>query len=81
MIAMALRDSTLELGTLEECMDEINDFVLTLDRYPPLMVAATLRAQLEVLLRALLECDMCSRREVRQFVQELEREVLEEADA
>ena len=78
---MALRDSTLELGTLEECMDEVNDFVLTLDRYPPLMVAATLRSQLEALLRALLECDMCSRREVRQFVQDLEQEVLEEADA
>ena len=78
---MALRDTTLEVGTLEECMDETNDFIQTLDRYPPVMVAAALRAQLEVLLRALLECDMCSRREVRQFVQELEQEVLEEANA
>ena len=78
---MALRDSTLETGTLEECMDEINDFVQTLDRFPPVMVAASLRAHLEILLRALLECDMSSRREVRQFVQELQQEVLEEADA
>ena len=78
---MALRESTLEAGTLEECMDEINDFVQTLDRYPPLMVATALRAHLEILLRALLECDMCTRREVRQFVQELEQEALEEANA
>jgi hypothetical protein len=78
---MALRESTLEVGTLEECMDEINDFVQTLDRYPPLMVATALRAHLEILLRALLECDMCTRREVRQFVQELEQEALEETNA
>jgi hypothetical protein len=78
---MALRESTLEVGTLEECMDETNDFIQTLDRYPPVMVAAALRAHLEILLRALLECDMCTRREVRQFVQELEQEVLEEANA
>lgn len=78
---MALRESTLEVGTLEECMDETNDFIQTLDRYPPVMVATALRAHLEILLRALLECDMCTRREVRQFVQELEQEVLEESNA
>lgn len=77
---MALRETTLEVGTLEECMDETNDFIQTLDRYPPLMVATAMRAHLEILLRALLECDMCTRREVRQFVQELEQEVLEEAN-
>jgi hypothetical protein len=79
---MALRNTTLdETGTLEECMDEINDFVQTLDRYPPLMVATSLRAHLEILLRALLECDMCTRREVREFVQGMEQEVLEEGNA
>lgn len=77
---MALRETTLEEGTLEECMDEVNDFVQTLDRYPPLMVAAALRAHLEILLRALLECDMCTRRDVRQFVQELEQEALEDVN-
>lgn len=76
---MALGETTLEAGTLEECLDEINDFVQTLDRYPPLMVATAMRAHLEILLRALLECDMCTRREIRRFVQELEEEVLEEA--
>jgi hypothetical protein len=78
---MALREATLEEGTLEECLDEINDFVQTLDRYPPRMIAVAIRAHLEVLLRALLECDMCSRQEIRTYVRELEQGVLEDADA
>ena len=47
---MALRDSTVEDGSLEECLDEINDFVQTLTRYPPRMIAMAIRAHLEVLL-------------------------------
>ena len=78
---MALRDSTLEDGTLEECLDEINDFVQTLDRYPPRMIALAMRAHMEILLRALLDCDMCTRQELRTFVRELEQEVLDEEDA
>ena len=78
---MALREATLEDGTLEECLDEINDFVQTLDRYPPRMIALAMRAHLEILLRALLECDMCTRQELRTFVRELEQEVLEEDEA
>ena len=78
---MALRDTTLEEGTLEECLDEINDFVQTLERYPPRMIALAMRAHLEILLRALLECDMCTRQELRTFVRELEQEVLEEDEA
>jgi hypothetical protein len=75
---MALRESTLEDGTLEECLDEINDFVQTLDRYPPRLIALAMRAHLEILLRALLECDMCTRQEIKTFVRELEEEVFED---
>ena len=75
---MALRESTLEEGTLEECLDEINDCVQTLDRYPPRMIALAMRAHLEILLRALLDCEVCTRQEVRTFMRELEQEVLEE---
>jgi hypothetical protein len=78
---MALRDSTVEAGTLEECLDEINDFVQTLPHYSPRMVAMAMRAHLEVLLRAMLECDLCKRDDVREFVRELEQEVLDETDA
>jgi hypothetical protein len=65
---MSFRDSTIEEGSLEECLDEINDFVQTLTRYPPRMIAMAIRAHLELLLRAILECDLCSRDDVRQFV-------------
>jgi hypothetical protein len=78
---MALREATLEEGSMEECLDEINDFFQTLDRYPPGMIALAMRAHLEALLRALLECDMCTRQELRSFVRELEQEVLEESGA
>ena len=75
---MALRETTLEEGTLEECLDEINDLVQALDRYPPRMIALAMRAHMEILLRAMLDCDVCTRQEVRTFVRELEEEVLEE---
>jgi hypothetical protein len=78
---MALREATLEDGTLEECLDEINDFVQALDRYPPRMIALAMRAHMEILLRAMLDCDMCTRQELRTFVRELEQEVLDEDEA
>ena len=71
------RATTLEPGTLEECLDEINDFVQALDHYPPFTIATAMRAHLQVQLGALLECDMCTRPEVERFIQELEQEVLE----
>ena len=77
----ALRDSTVDEGTLEECLDEMNDFVQTLTRYPPRMIAMAIRAHLEILLRAILECDLCTRDDVRGFVRELEQGVLEDENA
>ncbi len=78
---MALRNSTVEDGSLEECLDDINDFVQTLARYPPRMIALAIRAHLEILLRAMLECDLCTREDVKHFARELQEEVLEETDA
>jgi hypothetical protein len=78
---MALRNSTIDEGTLEECLDEINDFVQTLTSYPPQMIAIAIRANLEILLRAMLECDLCTRAEVKEFARRLEQGVLEETDA
>ena len=78
---MALRNSTVEDGSLEECLDEINDFVQTLTRYPPRMIALAIRAHLEILLRAMLECDLCTHEDVQQFARELQEEVLEEVES
>lgn len=76
---MALQNPTTAHGAIEECMDEINDFMATLDRYPPTVVAVAMSAHLQTMLRALLECDICTPRQVKQFVHELERDVLEES--
>lgn len=76
----AFRDSTVDEGTLEECLDEMNDFMQTLTRYPPRMIAMATRAYLEILLRAILECDLCTRHDVREFVRELEQGVLEDEE-
>jgi hypothetical protein len=78
---MALRNATIDEGTLEECLDEINGLVQTLTRYSPLMVAMAMRAHLEILLGAMLECDLCTRRDIKEFVRDLEQEVLDENDA
>jgi len=75
---MSFQDPTTAEGALEECLDEINDFVTTLDRYPPTTVAVALSVHLQTILRALIECELCTPQQVRSFVEELQRDVLEE---
>jgi len=61
---------------LEQCVDEIDQFIDTLDRYPEAVLAFALRVHLTALLRAMADSHACTRGEVRQFVVELEREAL-----
>lgn len=75
---MSLQDPTTAQGAIEECLDEINDFVATLDRYPPTAVAVAMSVHLQTMLSALVECDLCTTQQVRDFVQEFERDVAEE---
>jgi hypothetical protein len=63
---------------MEECLDEINEFVATLDRYPPTTVAVAMSVHLHTVLCALVECDLCTPEQVSDFVQELERDVCED---
>lgn len=74
-------DPTITEGSIEECLDEINDFIATLDRYPPTAVAVAMSVHLQSVLRALLECDLCTRQQVRELVEEIEREVFEPSEA
>jgi hypothetical protein len=78
---MSLHNPTATEGVIEECLDEINDFVATLDRYPPTAVAVAMSVHLQSVLRALLECDLCTRQQVRELVEEFEREVFEQSEA
>ena len=75
---MSLQDPTTAEGAIEECLDEINDFVATLDRYPPTAIAVAMSVHLQTLLSALVECDLCTPQQVTTFVQDLERDVSEE---
>jgi hypothetical protein len=77
---MSLHESTVENLTFEECLEEMNDLMHTLNRYPPRMIAMAMRVHLETLLRALRAYDLCTRDEVKEFVRELERDALENED-
>ena len=61
-------------GSIEECLDEIDEFIGRLDRYPPPVLAFALREHLGGLLRAMVDSHVCTREHVRQFVLELEHE-------
>jgi hypothetical protein len=66
-------------GTFEECADELNDFVATLDRYPHTVLAFALRAHLCGLLQALQAHGQWTGEEVTLFLEELEEETLSPA--
>jgi hypothetical protein len=74
---MPFTDTARDDGTVEECLDELNDFMTGLQRYPPTVLAVAVRVHLEGLLQALLEGKVCTREEVRDFVRELERDALQ----
>jgi hypothetical protein len=73
---MSLADVERSEGAVEQCLDELNDFVDKL-HYSPTILAVALRVHLEALLLALLEAKICTREEVRDFVRELERDALQ----
>jgi hypothetical protein len=64
-------------GAIEECLDELNDLMDSLGRYPPTVLAVALRVHLELLLQGLLEGNVCTREEVRDFLKELQRDALQ----
>ena len=74
---MSFPDTARTDETLEECLDELNEVMAGLQRYPPTVLAVALRVHLEALLQALLEGKECTREEVRDFIKELERDTLE----
>jgi hypothetical protein len=76
-ILMSTPDSTAIDGTIEECVDELADFVATLDRFPQAVLALAIRIHLAGLLQALIEHGMCARDQVTDFIAELGREALQ----
>jgi hypothetical protein len=70
------RTGTSAAEAIEECVDEIDDFIETLERYPEPVIAMALRIHLGALLRAMVDEQLCSREEVREFVVALEQEAI-----
>ena len=68
-------------GAVEECLDELNDVLFGLERYAPTTLAVALRVHLSTLLQALLDKQVCTREEIRDFVRELERDALQPDEA
>lgn len=64
---------------MEECLDDIDEFMDTLQRFPDSVIALSMRIHLAALLRAMVDTDGCSREDVRAFVAALEHEALSPA--
>ena len=67
----------LDDDAVEECIRELDELVMALDRYPPAAVAVAIGTYLEGLLGALLDESLCTADEVRGLLREIESGVLE----
>ena len=63
-------------GTVEECIDEIGDFVTARGHYPGIVLAQAFGVHLASILRVLVEGDLCTREQVRDLLRNVERDAL-----
>jgi hypothetical protein len=75
---MSLIDESGDDPVIEECIEELDELVMSLDRYPPAAVAVAMSSCLEGLLGALLDEQLCTAEEVRELLREIESGVLQE---
>jgi hypothetical protein len=73
----ALMSRIATAGMFEECADELNDFINTLERYPHTVLAFVLRAHLSGLLQALLAHGQWTHAQIASFLEEMEQETLQ----
>ena len=57
---------------IEECIEALDDLIMSLERHPPQAVAEAMGTHLEGLLRALLASGACAAQDVRDFLREIE---------
>ena len=74
---MSLIEESDDDALVEECIEELEELVMTLDRYPPAAVAVALGTYLEGLLGALLDEHQCTAEEVQELLREIESGVLQ----
>jgi hypothetical protein len=74
---MSLIEEPDDEAVVEECIQELDELVMSLDRYPPAAVAVAMGTYLEGLLGAILDEDQCTPEDVRELLREIEAGVLE----
>ena len=74
---MSPTDETNDDALVEECIEELDELVMALDRYSLAAVAVAIGTYLEGLLGALLDERQCTVDEVRQLLREIEAGVLQ----
>ena len=74
---MARMEPTGDRATIEECIEEIEELLTSLERYDPQVLAAALATHLEALLSRLHAAGECSSSDVRELLAELGRGALE----
>jgi hypothetical protein len=74
---MSPADDLENEAVIEECIEELEELVMTLDRYPPAAVAVAIGTYLEGLLGALFDERQCTADEVRNLLREIESGVLQ----
>jgi hypothetical protein len=74
---MSFASADTDDSSVEQCIDDLNECLAGVAHYSPITLAVALRVHLETLLQSLLEGELCTREEVRDFVRELQRESLQ----
>lgn len=69
---MPLIDEPDDDTAIEECIEELDELLMSFDRYPPTAVAVAIGTYLEGLLGALLDEGQCTADEVRELLREIE---------
>ena len=75
---MSLIEESNDDAVVEECIEELDELLMSLDRFPPAAVAVAMGTYLEGLLGALLDERQCTAAEVRELLREIEAGVLEQ---
>ncbi|MGH8288994.1 MAG: hypothetical protein ACREV7_08190 [Steroidobacteraceae bacterium] len=71
-------DTAGDDAVIDECTEELDELIMSLDRYSPAVVAVAMGACLGGLLGALIDESLCTSEEVRELLREIESGALQE---
>lgn len=76
-VPVSLIEESDDDALVEECFEELDELITSLDRYPSAAVAIAMGTYLEGLLGALLDERQCTVDEVHELLREIESGVLQ----